>query len=76
MNSWAQGEGQPGLGYIFWSEDQGAWGGPIAKNLGGGHRGPDDGAGHGAGRRRLLRRRRPEVFYKFAGSARTKLGRT
>ena len=34
MNSWAQGEGQPGLGYIFWSEDQGAWGGPIAKNLG------------------------------------------
>jgi len=34
MNSWAQGEGQPGLGYIFWSEDQGGWGGPIAKNLG------------------------------------------
>jgi ectoine hydroxylase-related dioxygenase (phytanoyl-CoA dioxygenase family) len=34
MNSWAQGEGQPGLGYIFWSDDQGAWGGPIAKNLG------------------------------------------
>ena len=20
MNSWAQGEGQPGLGYIFWRE--------------------------------------------------------
>src|SRR4051794_11571327 len=34
MNSWAQGEGQAGLGYIFWSEDQGGWGGPIAKNLG------------------------------------------
>ncbi|OYX01693.1 MAG: aspartate--tRNA ligase [Caulobacter vibrioides] len=34
MNSWAQGEGQPGLGYVFWSEDQGGWGGPIAKNLG------------------------------------------
>ena len=34
MNSWAQGEGQPGLGYIFWREDQGGWGGPIAKNLG------------------------------------------
>ena len=34
MNSWAQGEGQPGLGYIFWSDDQAAWGGPIAKNLG------------------------------------------
>ncbi|MCA3716918.1 MAG: aspartate--tRNA ligase, partial [Brevundimonas sp.] len=26
MNSWAQGEGQPGLGYIFWSDDQGGWG--------------------------------------------------
>src|SRR5581483_5769899 len=25
MNSWAQGEGQPGLGYIFWSDDQGGW---------------------------------------------------
>src|SRR6516225_3688632 len=34
MNSWAQGEGQPGLGYIFFAEDQGGWGGPIAKNLG------------------------------------------
>jgi len=25
MNSWAQGEGQPGLGYIFWREDEKAW---------------------------------------------------
>jgi aspartyl-tRNA synthetase len=32
MNSWAQGEGQPGLGYIFWREGEGA--GPIAKNIG------------------------------------------
>jgi aspartyl-tRNA synthetase len=32
MNSWAQSEGQPGLGYIFFREGQGA--GPIAKNLG------------------------------------------
>ena len=33
MNSWAQGEGQPGLGYIFWREgEEGA--GPIAKNIG------------------------------------------
>ncbi len=32
MNSWAQGEGQPGLGYIFFREGEGA--GPIAKNLG------------------------------------------
>jgi aspartyl-tRNA synthetase len=50
MNSWAQGEGQPGLGYIFWrkesSEDAAAdiqgfpdkWSitgaGPLAKNIG------------------------------------------
>ena len=36
MNCWAQGEGQPGLGYIFWREEndrvEGA--GPIAKNIG------------------------------------------
>ena len=34
MNSWAQGEGQPGLGYIFWREGDPAGAGPIAKNLG------------------------------------------
>ncbi|MFO7478613.1 MAG: aspartate--tRNA ligase [Methyloceanibacter sp.] len=32
MNAWAQGEGQPGLGYIMFREGQGA--GPIAKNIG------------------------------------------
>ena len=32
MNSWAQGEGQPGLGYIFFREGEGA--GPVAKNIG------------------------------------------
>ena len=36
MNSWAQGEGQPGLGYIFFALDNGAvvGRGPIANNLG------------------------------------------
>ncbi|MEN0001160.1 MAG: aspartate--tRNA ligase [Pseudomonadota bacterium] len=36
MNSWAQGQGQPGLGYIFWREEGGAveGAGPIAKNIG------------------------------------------
>ena len=36
MNSWAQGEGQPGLGYIFFALDNGAvvGRGPVAKNLG------------------------------------------
>jgi len=32
MNGWAQAEGQPGLGYIFFREGEGA--GPIAKNVG------------------------------------------
>jgi len=32
MNSWAQSEGQPGLGYIFFREGEGA--GPVAKNIG------------------------------------------
>ena len=32
MNAWAQSEGQPGLGYIFLREGEGA--GPIAKNIG------------------------------------------
>lgn len=75
MNSWAQGEGQPGLGYIFWSEDQGAWGGPIAKNLG-----PDatdavmGQLGLGKGDAAFFVAGDPKVFYKFAGSARTKVG--
>ena len=32
MNSWAQKEGQPGLGYIFFRDSEGA--GPVAKNIG------------------------------------------
>jgi hypothetical protein len=34
MNSWAQGEGQPGLGYIFWREGEEGGAGPLAKNIG------------------------------------------
>ena len=62
MNSWAQGEGQPGLGYIFWRKEgeelEGA--GPIAKNIG--EERPRRSATNsaGRGRRRLLRRRRSE----------------
>jgi len=32
MNDWAQKQGQPGLGYIFFREGEGA--GPLAKNIG------------------------------------------
>ena len=75
MNSWAQGEGQPGLGYIFWSEDQGGWGGPIAKNLG-----PEQTdvvmgqLGMGKGDAAFFVAGDPKVFAKFAGLARTKVG--
>jgi len=73
MNGWAQGEGQPGLGYIFFRDGAGA--GPIAKNIG-----PE--------RTEAIRSRLdlkdgdavffitgiPEKFTAFAGTARTKIG--
>jgi aspartyl-tRNA synthetase len=34
MNSWAQRQGQPGLGYIFFREGEEDGAGPVAKNLG------------------------------------------
>ena len=77
MNSWAQGEGQPGLGYIFFALDNGAvlGRGPVANNLG-----PE--------RTEALRVQlglkdgdavffvagEPQNFYRFAGLARTKAG--
>jgi len=75
MNSWAQGEGQPGLGYIFWSDDQQAWGGPIAKNLG---QEPTEAMmaslGLGKGDAAFFTAGDPAVFAKFAGLARTRVG--
>ena len=77
MNSWAQGQGQPGLGYIFWRKEgdvlEGA--GPIAKNIGEERTeairqqlGLEDGdaAFFVAGD--------PAKFFKFAGEARTRAG--
>ncbi|MDB5430699.1 MAG: aspartate--tRNA ligase [Caulobacter sp.] len=79
MNSWAQSEGQPGLGYIFWraGEDGAEEGaaGPIAKNIG-----PDATAAIAAqlglktGDAAFFVGGDPKSFYKFAGSARTKVG--
>jgi aspartyl-tRNA synthetase len=74
MNSWAQGEGQPGLGYIFYRAEGGA--GPIANNIG-----PE--------RSDKLRAQlglkendavffvagQPKAFTQFAGLARQKLAR-
>ncbi len=73
MNAYAQGEGQPGLGYIFWKE--GAGSGPIANNIGAERAeairlqlglGDGDAAFFVAGN--------PEKFAKFAGMARLKIG--
>src|SRR5579871_3642710 len=77
MNSWAQGEGQPGLGYIFFAAEGGAavGRGPVANNL-------------GAERTEALRQKlelkdgdavffvagEPQSFVKFAGPARTRIG--
>jgi aspartyl-tRNA synthetase len=75
MNAWAQGEGQPGLGYIFWREGEESGAGPVAKNI-------------GAERAEAIRAQLglktgdaaffvagdPSVFYKFAGLARNKIG--
>ncbi|MEO6783070.1 MAG: aspartate--tRNA ligase [Bradyrhizobium sp.] len=74
MNSWAQGEGQPGLGYIMWREG-GEGAGPLANNIG-----PERTAairnslGLKAGDAAFFVAGDPEKFWKFAGLARTKLG--
>jgi aspartyl-tRNA synthetase len=75
MNSWAQGEGQPGLGYVFWSEDQGGWGGPIAKNLGAEQaQALMTSLGLKSGDAAFFAAGDPDNFARFAGSARTKVG--
>ena len=81
MNAWAQGEGQPGLGYIFWrkAEAEGAadleGAGPLAKNIG-----PErtdaisDQLGLGDGDACFFVAGRPDTFAMFAGQARQKVG--
>jgi aspartyl-tRNA synthetase len=75
MNSWAQGEGQPGLGYIFWREGEEGGAGPLAKNIG-----PErtrqiaQKLGLGLGDAVFFVAGNPKNFVKFAGPARTKVG--
>jgi aspartyl-tRNA synthetase len=74
MNSWAQGEGQPGLGYIMWREG-GEGAGPLANNIG---------AERTAAIRAQLGTKEgdaaffvagdPDKFWKFSGLARTRVG--
>ncbi len=80
MNSWAQGEGQKGLGYIFWRTPEGASegieaAGPIAKNIG------DERTealrqqlGLESGDAAFFVAGKVDEFYKFAGLARNKVG--
>jgi len=76
MNSWAQGEGQPGLGYIFWREGEEGGAGPVAKNIGpersGGIRNQ---LGLKVGDACFFVAGDPARFYKFAGLARDRVGR-
>ena len=82
MNSWAQGEGQPGLGYIMFISGSGldekpvvVGRGPIANNIG-----PEKSElirlqlGLGSGDSAFFVAGDPAKFAKFAGSARTKAG--
>ena len=75
MNSFAQQQGQPGLGYVFWREGEEGGAGPIAKNIG-----PErtdairTQLGLGVGDACFFVAGRPEKFYKFAGEARNKVG--
>ncbi len=77
MNSWAQSEGQPGMGYIFWRELDGNFeaAGPIAKNIG-----PERSEamrqqlGLELGDAVFFAAGDPAKFADFAGSARQKAG--
>ncbi|MEX0841856.1 MAG: aspartate--tRNA ligase [Xanthobacteraceae bacterium] len=74
MNSWAQGEGQPGLGYIFWREGEESGAGPLAKNIGPARtKQIADQLGLGVGDACFFVAGKPKDFVKFAGPARTKI---
>jgi len=74
MNSWAQGEGQPGLGYIMWREG-GEGAGPLANNIGAERTEAIRAAlGLKAGDAAFFVAGDPAKFWKFAGLARTKVG--
>jgi aspartyl-tRNA synthetase len=86
MNSWAQGEGQPGLGYIIYqglgNEDGSGFGdgrpgskGPIANNIGGLKADAiREQLGLGDGDAAFFVAGDPAKFTRFAGLARTRVG--
>ena len=75
MNSWAQGEGRPGLGYIFWREGEDGGAGPIAKNIGTERTDAiREQMGLKVGDACFFAAGRPGKFASFAGLARTRIG--
>lgn len=73
MNSWAQGEGQPGLGYIFFKD--GAGSGPVAKNIGEERtKAIADQLGLSDGDAVFFVAGVPKNFLEFAGQARQRIG--
>jgi aspartyl-tRNA synthetase len=76
MNAWAQGEGQPGLGYMFWRKEgdklEGA--GPIAKNIGARAEAIRLQLGLAEGDAAFFVAGDPKKFANFAGAARTRSG--
>ncbi|MFN7597807.1 MAG: amino acid--tRNA ligase-related protein, partial [Cereibacter sp.] len=77
MNAWAQKEGLPGMGYIFWRDNAGQIeaAGPVAKNIG-----PErteairQQLGLGVGDAAFFLGGKPAVFEKTAGKARNVIG--
>ena len=77
MNAFAQKEGLPGMGYIFWRESDGAMeaAGPLAKNIG-----PErteairQQLGLGVGDAAFFLGGKPAAFEKVAGKARVAIG--
>ena len=77
MNSWAQSEGQPGLGYVFWRKEgekiEGA--GPVAKNIGEERtEAIRTQLGLSEGDAAFFVAGDPKKFVSFAGAARTRAG--
>ena len=80
MNAFAQKEGLPGMGYIFWREAEDGSGmeaaGPLAKNIG-----PERTEairlqlGLGLGDAAFFLGGKPDAFQSFAGKARKEIGR-
>ncbi|MGN0932194.1 aspartate--tRNA ligase [Falsigemmobacter intermedius] len=77
MNAYAQSQGLPGMGYIFWREENGAMeaAGPLAKNIG-----PErteairQQLGLGVGDAAFFLGGKPEAFEAVAGKARNVIG--